>query len=351
MPNKKKVTLKSLAKDLGVTHTTVSNAFNRPHKLSPALLERVLAHAAANHYHTPDHLGRALRTGKSGAIGVIFNDALSYVFTDQHDVHLMNGIANACEKQGANIVLIPLKHKSRAKLYSLNAAVDGYILNATFNNDRIIEKALNRGLPIVTTDFLLPPHSCVSIDNHEAMRQLCLHLLECGHRQVGIISFPSQQGRQGLSALDAPLEGDNTLMLTRVNACRRTLVAHGIDLAACWLYETEHDEAHGALAAQALMAQSPRPTALICLSDRFAVGAARACQQAGLAIPQQMAITGFDNNAPAGTHPGLTTIAQDAVKKGEVAARLLLEGKKGVRHTLEFELIVRESTQPDARPL
>ncbi|PLR34376.1 LacI family transcriptional regulator [Chimaeribacter californicus] len=344
MPIQKKMTLKSIARELGVTHTTVSNAYNNPEKLSPALRERILAYASSHYFHGPDNIGRALRTGKSDAIGVIFNDSLSYVFTDHHDLNLMKGIANACEKKGANIVLIPLKQKDNARINAINAAVDGYILNATFNNDRIIEKALAKGLPIVTTDFAIPHHSSVSIDNASAMQQICLHLLEKGHRRIGIISFPSRQGRRGMSALSAPLGGDNTLMLTRVNACKTTLAAHGIDLAMCRLFETEHDEQHGALAAQALLRDSPAITALICLSDRFALGAVQACLGAGLAIPQDIAITGFDNMPLPDSLPGLTTIAQDAEKKGEMAAGLLLEGKKGVHHNLGFALIVREST-------
>ncbi|WP_241522425.1 LacI family DNA-binding transcriptional regulator [Chimaeribacter arupi] len=341
---RKKMTLKSIARELGVTHTTVSNAYNNPDKLSPALRERILSYASAHYFHGPDNLGRALRTGKSDAIGVIFNDALSYVFTDHHDLNLMKGIANACEKKGANIVLIPLKQKDNARIQAINAVVDGYILNATFNNDQIIEKALAKGLPMVTTDFAIPHHSSVSIDNARAMQQICLHLLAKGHRRVGIISFPSRQGRQGMSALSAPLCGDNSLMLTRVNACKTTLAAHGIDLSLCRLYETEHDEPHGALAAQALLRDSPAMTALICLSDRFALGAVQACRAAGRAIPQEIAITGFDNIPLPGSLPGLTTISQDAEKKGEIAAGLLLEGKKGVHHDLGFELIVREST-------
>jgi len=340
----KKMTLKSIARELGVTHTTVSNAYNNPDKLSPALRARILDYAAAHYFHGPDNIGRALRTGKSDAIGIIFNDALSYVFTDHHDVNLMKGIAAACEKKGANIVLIPLKQTGSARMNAINAAVDGYILNATFNNDQIIEKALAKGLPIVTTDFAIPHHSSVSIDNALAMQQICLHLLAKGHRRIGIISFPSRRGRRGMSALSAPLVGDNTLMLTRVNACKATLAAHGIDLAMCRLVETEHDELHGALAAQALLRDSPGLTALICLSDRFALGAVQACREAGRAIPQEIAITGFDNMPlPAGL-PGLTTISQDAEKKGEIAAGLLLEGKKGVHHNLGFSLIAREST-------
>jgi DNA-binding LacI/PurR family transcriptional regulator len=89
MNNNNKLTTKSLAKLLGVSHTTVSNAWNNPEKLSVALRDKILRYAQEIGFQGPDKLARALRTGKSDAIGVIFNDAMSYAFVDPHDSSLM----------------------------------------------------------------------------------------------------------------------------------------------------------------------------------------------------------------------------------------------------------------------
>lgn len=137
--------------------------------------------------------------------------------------------------------------------------------------------------------------------------------------------------------------GDNTLMLTRVNACRSVFREQGIPLSTCWLYETQHDEQHGELAAEALLSTHPEISALICLSDRFALGAVNYCQRQHLAIPQQVAISGFDNIIPDANGIGLTTIAQNAERKGEIAVELLLNNGPVIHHVLEYQLIVRET--------
>lgn len=343
MKNKDKITTKSLAQALGISHTTVSNAWNNPEKLSTELRSRILSYAEEIGFKGPDKLARALRTGKSDTIGVIFNDSMSYVFIDPHDISLMRGIATQCEKLDKNLVLIPLRKRQQAEIAPITTLVDGYILNATHNNEAVIQQTLARQLPVVTLDFRLPQYSSVSIDNAGAMAEITRYLIGKGHRCFGIISFSASKNSRGMRDLSQPVTGDNLVMVTRVNACRETFLAHDIAPAACWLYETRHDEAHGAQAAEALLAAHPDLTALICLSDRFALGAIHHCQQHGIAVPQQVAITGFDNLTLDTDGPTLTTIAQDAAKKGEVAVELLLQNGPITHYELEHQLIIRES--------
>ncbi|HKM98575.1 MAG TPA: LacI family DNA-binding transcriptional regulator [Buttiauxella sp.] len=341
--NTKNITIKSLAKELEVSHTTISNAWNNPDKLSLKLRNKILSHAQTIGFQGPDPLGRALRTGKSDTIGIIFNDSMSYVFIDQHDINLMRGIAMECEKQNTNLVLIPLNNRQRADNPQMTTLVDGYILNATHNNEAIIQQTLARQLPIVTLDFSLPQYSSVAIDNAGAMHEICLYLLAKGHRCFGIIAFPSHKNASGLSPLSEPLNGDNVLMLTRVNACREAFISKNVSLENCWLFETQHDEAHAENAAQALLSAHPDITALICLSDRFAAGAVHYCLKHHISIPQQVAITGFDNTVVDSQGIGLTTISQDARKKGETAVKLLLQNGPVTHYQLHYQLICRDS--------
>lgn len=338
--DKKRITIKSLAKVMGISHTTVSNAWNNPEKLSPELRQRILQYASELGFQGPDKLARALRTGKSDTIGVIFNDSMSYVFIDPHDIALMRGIAVQCEEQNVNLVLIPLRKRQQTPL---NTLVDGYILNATHNNAAMIQHALAHGRPVVTLDFQFPDHSSVSIDNACAMRDIARYLADKGHRHFGIIAFPSQPSAQGMCDLTAPVTGDNLLMLSRVNACREVFQQRGFALETCWLYQTRHDEEHGEKAAKALLETHPEITALICLSDRFAVGAIRYCQRQQLAVPQRVAVTGFDNLAVEVAGMRLTTVAQDAEKKGEMAVKLLLTRGPVTHYELPYQLIIRES--------
>lgn len=342
-PKTERITIKSLAKDMGISHTTISNAWNNPEKLSAELRDRILNYAQTIGFQGPDKLARALRTGKSDTIGVIFNDSMSYVFIDPHDIKLMRGIAVRCEAQSINLVLIPLRKGAENQTPSLTTLVDGYILNATHNNAAVIQQTLARQLPVVTLDFQLPQYSSVSINNAAAMRDIATYLIGKGHRRFGIIAFASRPGAQGMRHLSRAVAGDNTLMLTRVNACRDAFRQHGIPLTHCWLFETQHDEQHGELAAEALLSEHPEISALICLSDRFALGAVRYCQQHHLAIPQRVAVTGFDNIMPVVGGLGLTTIAQDAEHKGEIAVELLLKNGPVTHYALEYQLIVRET--------
>jgi DNA-binding LacI/PurR family transcriptional regulator len=344
MNSKTKVTTKSIANALGISHTTVSNAWNNPDKLSDELRKQILEYAASCGFQGPDRLGRALRTGKSDTIGVIFNDSMSYVFIDNHDLNLMKGIATQCENHDVNLVLIPLKNSQNVKVKSLNTLVDGYILNATHNSDEIIQQALAKNIPVVTIDFSLPGYSSVSINNQKAMSEICEYLLKKGHRKFGIISFPSAKSASGLRSLEHIVSGDNTLMLTRVNACRETLSAHKINLSDCWLYETLHDEEHGAKAAKTLLSEHPEITAIICLSDRFAAGAVNYCVENHIAVPQKVAITGFDNIPVNSSGVRLTTISQHAEDKGKTAVKLLLEENNKIHYELDYQFIVGEST-------
>lgn len=342
--DKKRATLKTIAEALNITHTTVSNVFNRPEKVSPELRERVLAYTESINYHGPAGAGRILRTGKCGTLGVIFNDHLSYVFSDRHDIALMRGIAEECEKNGINIALMPLKANNELKKRMMSAIVDGYILNATYNNDEIVQTALASGLPVVTTDIKLGDFACVSIDDEAAMRAVCQHLLAAGHKKFGIVAFPVNRHSGVMSSLaDFPADFDNGVAFGRVTACIKALGDAGIDLNSSFISEQHHGEAGGETAAKALLTQQPDITAIICLSDRFAFGVYQYCQSQNIAVPLQLAITGFDDIDIKDPPIGLTTIRQPIVSKGREAARALIAEQLTDDIYLDFELIVRDS--------
>src|SRR6266508_3149545 len=93
-------TLADVAEHLGVSRTTVSNAYNRPDQLSPALRERVLAAARELEYTGPDPMARSLRRGRAGSLGFVFDQQLPYVFTDPAALLFLSGVATGCEEYG-----------------------------------------------------------------------------------------------------------------------------------------------------------------------------------------------------------------------------------------------------------
>jgi DNA-binding LacI/PurR family transcriptional regulator len=335
----KRATLKSIASDLGVTHTSVSNAYNNPAKVSKELRDRIIAHARAVNYNGPHPAARSLRTGRCGAIGVLFNDQLSYAFTDPHDITFLRGISTVCEEEGANIVLIPLQAKNTGQLDTLTAMVDGYILNAPYKSNAVIRKALARGLPTVVVDFDAPDHATVLTDDREMMRMTVAHLIELGHRAIAIVTFPRSEGNGDIIALDTDFSDESYVVYNRIMGCRDACEGAGIALGGVLVCETMNSEAGGAAAADRLLERRPNLTALVCFSDRLAFGCVARCAERGLAVPARMSVTGFDGiDLPGGQGATLrlTTVRQNAYEKGRKAAEVLLCGTDTERTTIRI---------------
>ena len=124
-----KATLKRVARELGVSPSTVSNAYNRPDQLSPDLRERVFETARLLGYPGPDPLGRGLRRQQAGAIGVLYTDRLSYAFADPAAVPFLEGVSEATEEAGLGLLLIPGAPRDKRDTSAVReAAVDGLIV-------------------------------------------------------------------------------------------------------------------------------------------------------------------------------------------------------------------------------
>ncbi|MEP9402179.1 LacI family DNA-binding transcriptional regulator [Sphingomonas sp. VNH70] len=331
MTRAKRATLKSIASDLGVTHTSVSNAYNNPSKVSQALRDRIFAHARAVQYEGPNPAARSLRTGRCGAIGILFNDQLSYAFTDAHDIAFLRGVSSVCEEEGANIVLIPLKDKHPERLDTLTAIVDGYILNAPYKSNPTIRKTLARGLPTVVVDFDAPDLPSVLTDDRTMMRTIVTHLLDLGHRHIAIVTFPWAEGHGEIFALDRDFPDENYVVHQRILGCRDAFAAAGVPLDTVLVCETPNGEDGGQRAVDRLLRRQHDLTALVCFSDRLAHGAVARCEALGLSVPRRMSVTGFDGIDPPGRPPQglrLTTIRQNAFEKGRKAAETLLSAPR-----------------------
>ncbi|SOB87686.1 transcriptional regulator, LacI family [Sphingomonas guangdongensis] len=347
----KRATLKSIASDLGVTHTSVSNAYNNPAKVSKALRERIIAHAQSVNYEGPNPAARSLRTGRCGAIGVLFNDQLSYAFTDPHDIAFLRGISSVCEEEGANIVLIPLQDKRPAQRDQLAAIVDGFILNAPYRSHPTIRAALARGLPTVVVDFDAPDLSSILTNDRAAMRAVVDHLLALGHRHIAIVTFPREEGNGEIGSLADDFSDESHVVHERIEGCRDAIDAAGVPRAAVLVCETVNSEDGGARAASWLLRRRPELTALVCFSDRLAHGAVTGATALGRAVPTQLSVTGFDGIDPPGGAPSplqLTTVRQNAVEKGRRAAEMLLmpDGREVRTVSIDAEFVVGDSSGP-----
>jgi len=345
-------TLADVAAHIGVSRTTVSNAYNRPDQLSPALRERVLAAALELGYNGPDPVARSLRRGRAGSLGLVFDARLRYIFSDPAAVLFVSGVAAGCEDQGTGLALVPQLPEGAAEVVR-SALVDGYVMFCTPENDERLEAVRARGLPYVLVDF--SPYvegPRVNIDDRGGARLAAQHLIDLGHRRFGLV-VPFQDGAPTAALAEAAADPTQSsderrwkcfIRYERLVGWREPLEAAGVDWGAVPVGSGPDGTAEsGYQAAAQVLDRADRPTAIICLSDVMALGVMRAAAERGIRIPQDLSVVGYDD-VPEAASAALTTIYQDHVAKGEHAVRLLTEGGDDV--LLPTELIVRASSGP-----
>jgi DNA-binding LacI/PurR family transcriptional regulator len=345
-----RVTLQTIADALGVSRTTVSNAYNRPDQLAPELRERVLQTARELGYSGPDPAARRLRSGRRDVVGLLLTERLSYAFTDPAAVSLLQGIARATEQAGLALLLIP-EHGPGAMNAVRDAVVDAFcIYSATADHPNVLA-ALERRLPMVVVDEpRLEGHPYIGIEDRAGTRRVAEHLVELGHRRVAVMSERTQGGDYA-----GPLtpQREATMMFhvnrQRLDGYREALEAAGIAWDALPKWEAPFNEIErGIEAGRALLAADPRPTAVLAATDLLAIGVLEAARELGLHVPADVSITGFDDiPGAAWTQPGLTTVRQPLIEKGEIAGRVLIGETTEARDIiLPVELVVRGSTAP-----
>ncbi len=319
-----RVTLKQIAADVGVSPMTVSNAFNRPDQLSAELRERILARARELGYTGPDPLGRGLRRGRAGAVGLVSDTPLSYAFDDPAASAVMAGLCAVTEEQGLGLVLVP----SGGHLPS--AAVDGVVVYSVGENDPLLAAARHLRTVIIDqpTGTGLPT---VGINDRAAAYDAARHLAAFGHRRFAVVTFGLEADeRVGPADLARRRGSSYAVARNRLAGYEAALTEAGVDWAAPPVIECAGSvRAHGREAAQGLDA-----TAVLATSEVLALGV--------LDAAPQLAVVGFDD-IPEAAAAGLTTIRQDHRAKGRTAGELLLSDRSESL-TLPYELIVRASS-------
>jgi DNA-binding LacI/PurR family transcriptional regulator len=345
MALKRKPTLRDVAAAAGVSLGTASNAFSKPELLSDAMRERVLAEARGLGYAGPDPAARRLRTGRAGALGLIFTDRLQFAFDDEAAVLFLRGVAGVLEPAGPGLLLIPTS-PTRAEGAGVvrAAAVDGFIVYSTPTGDPRLDAALERDLPVITVDEPREvPTPFVGIDDRAGARGAAHYLVELGHERIAIVAFPEYANDDPSLPFDATQE--------RLAGYREGLGA-AWDPARVVIAPTNRQEISRRLAGELLRAE-PRPTAVLAMSDVLAAGTIRGAADHGVEVPSELSVVGFDDIPQAALNePPLTTVAQPTERKGEIAAQALLAAlesetrPKPTRTLLPTELVVRGTTAP-----
>ena len=329
---RRRATLASLAAELKVSRTTISNAYNRPDQLSDALRERVLATAKRLGYPGPDPVARSLRTRRAGAVGLVITEPLTYSFSDPAALDFVAGLAESCEELGQGLLLVavgPNRDVSEGAASVLAAGVDGFVVYSAAGDDPYLQVVMQRRLPLVVVDQPkdFPGASQVGIDDRAAMRTMADYVLGLGHREIGLLTMRLLRDRhQGLADAKRLRVSTFHVQSERIRGVREAMAAAGLDPDSLIVVEShQHTAASGGVAAGIALRANPRITALMCTADVLALSAMDYLRAQGKYVPGQMTVTGFDG-VPEAMSRGLTTVAQQSLEKGRRAGELLHKG-------------------------
>jgi DNA-binding LacI/PurR family transcriptional regulator len=341
-------TLADVARAVGVSRTTVSNAYNRPDQLSEELRERIMAAAAELGYTGPNPVARGLRRGRTGIVGLVYDEPLSYMFTDPAAVLFVTGVASVFDDAGISLALLPRLQVDDAGAGVLaDAAVDALISFCEATDDARVSALLARGLPFVTVDGGSVRAPCrVGVDDRGGTRSAARHLIELGHRRLAVAALPEHRTDKGSRST----EGRDVMWSERLAGVREAVEAAGLpwDSVPVVTARVEGIRREGGRdVGRRLLDRPDPPTGVVAMSDELAAGVLDAAAERGVAVPGQLSVVGFDDTpTAASTTPRLTTVRQPLVAKGEEVARLVLAGAPEQDLVLPTELIVRGSTGP-----
>jgi len=325
--------IKDVAREAGVSVATVSRVFNDSELVSDDT-RRIVRDVAGRLKYWPNGVARSLITSRTHAFGVLLPDLYGDFFSE-----LIRGIDHAARREGFHL-LVSSSHSDTnelvAAMRSMRGRIDGLVVMAPdLDSAGAIHDAAG-GFPVVVLDpgIGLSSWDTISIANQDGAFQVVRHLIGLGHRRIATITGPR----------------DNIDAQQRVAGYRAALAEAGIAHDAQLEIEGDFTEPSGYHAVGTLLGLSPRPTAVFFGNDYMAIGALSALSEAGIHVPEDLAIAGFDDIAMARyLTPALTTVHVDLIEFGARAIRRLIEVKDGApggvpRHeVVGTQLVVRRS--------
>jgi len=341
----RRVTLAQVAELAGVSVMTASYTYNRPNRVSEQARSKVLAAAAQLGYPGPDPSARSLRRGSTRTLGVVMGEHLSYAFEDPGATSFLAGIADVCADRGYGMTVLPITGVAEDVPRITEAAVDGFIVWTTSDDDPILpavqavqRPAVVHGGPAVAGLEL------VTIDNRAAASAVGA-IAFGGAERPAIVSQPLSRTR--VSMISAGTDSTDVLFPVtreRLEGYRQAAEDAGfpwreVVVAVC----ARNDAVEAERIAATLFASTEPPDAIAAMSDQQAAGVVRAARAAGRVIPDDVAVTGWDDAAVA-AQLGLTTVRQSLREQGEACARAAL-GEKPTCHNSSWSIVRRGSTR------
>jgi DNA-binding LacI/PurR family transcriptional regulator len=337
-------TISDVAREAGVSKSTVSISFNNPERLTPETVARIRAIADALGYR-PHPVARMLAQRHTSTIGILTPQALEVAFANPFFSLFSQGVASVAEESGYGLLFISPLHGSLARAVG-RASVDGFVAVGLGEDHPEVEQVRNARLPIVLVDSTaFPEHGSITVDDEAGAFAAAQHLLDLGHTEFLVLAVePAQAGSETLvSSLDS-------VSSRRLGGYRQALAARGLELTDERVTMGPPTFDGGAAAFTRALDSGLEFTAVLAMSDVMALGAIHTAEQRGLAVPEDVSVIGFDDIDEAEhSRPALTTVHQPVRAKGAEAARLLLAAvdrriDQPEHRLLETQLITRAST-------
>ena len=333
-PNKRNLpTLEDVASAAGVSTATVSRCLNEPEKVSEKTRERVMQAVGKLNY-APNFGARAIAANRTGIFGAIIPTMENAIFARGIEAFQKALVERSATMLVASSAYDPDREAELIRTMVARGA-DGLLLIGTERQPEVYEFLRQRNIPTVIAWARAEPlsQSYVGFDNRSAMHRLVDKAIAMGHRSFGFISAPT---------------AGNDRARERVVGARQAIASAGLDVDAMPVIETDYSIANGRAAFNRLKAAGPLPSLVICGNDVLAVGAIQAARNAGLDIPRDVSITGFDDIELATViSPALTTVHVPHRQMGQLAGEtlysLVRENAGPVRIELETRIVERQS--------
>ena len=337
---KRKVSSKDVADAAGVSRTTVSFVLNAvPGKTIPEETRRRILEAAATLGYEPDEEAARLAKSSRRVVALAVRHSSS-IYSDAYILRLIEGMAPVLNRRRCGFVLVPCPSTVPGPgIVTLvrEAGADGVVITNALEDDAGVPALAEAGIPSLVIGTVKAEAWQLDIDNEEAAMATASYLASLGHRRIGMI-------------VHAPAA--YSAAAARLSGFRKAMAAAGLPESDCPVRWADFSEESGRSAMASLLSLARPPSAVFAGNDAVAYGAMQAAREAGLSIPRDISIAGFDDDFPSRyVHPALTSMTLPASALGERAAGMimdLMEGRKPeLRRTLlPTQLSVRDSCAP-----
>lgn len=334
-------TIKDIARRTGVSHSTVSRALRGSSLISDETAERI-RQAAQEMGYQPSAAARSLKTNRSQVLGVIVNRLDDPFFGE-----IVDGIESVAQSGGYSLFVAAAQNdpdrERKIVRTMMEQRTEGVIICSSSFSAKQARQLLTYGFPIVVVNHQAAEgfHFSIYHDDVDGSRAVTRHLIDLGHRRIAYLG----NSISGRTTLD------------RLAGYRIELQQAGLPTPDEYVYHVAgNDPSLGIDGLNIFRKLNPRPTAVVCFNDMLATGVLKGCRLAGIRVPEELSVTGFDNiTFSAYTNPPLTTLDQPKRSIGLEAAHLLLDLLSSGQHSdpptqkvrvLQGKLLVRDSTAP-----